>query len=167
MKRWTKIPNFTIRAATEQDVSVILSLIRGLAQYEKLAHEVVATEDLLRTTLFGGRTVAEVILGEIHDEPVSFALFFHNYSTFLGRPGLFIEDLYVKPQWRGKGIGSVMLAYVASLAKERKCGRLEWSVLDWNEPAWRFYKKLGATPMDGWTVHRLTGKALESIAADF
>ena len=163
----TKITNFTIRPATEDEAPLILSLIKGLAEYEKLAHEVVATEELLRETLFGARLVAEVILGYFDGEPVSFALFFHNFSTFLGRPGIYLEDLFVKPEMRGKGIGRVMLAYVAQLAKERQCGRLEWSVLDWNEPALKFYKSIGAVPMDEWTVHRVTGEALDHLAAEF
>ncbi len=167
MKVSTKLKNFTIRPAKEDDAPLILSLIKGLAEYERLAHEVVATEELLRDTLFGARPVAEVILGDFDEEPVSFALFFHNYSTFLGRPGIYLEDLFVKPDMRGKGIGSVMLAYVAYLAKERQCGRLEWSVLDWNEPALKFYKSIGAVPMDEWTIHRVTGEGLDRLAAEF
>ncbi len=167
MRVSTKIKNFTIRPATVDDAPVILSLIKGLAEYEKLSHEVVATEELLRDTLFGARPVAEVILGDFEGEPVSFALFFHNYSTFLGRPGIYLEDLFVKPEMRRKGFGRVMLAYVANLAKERQCGRLEWSVLDWNEPAWKFYKSIGATPMDEWTVHRVTGEGINRLAAEF
>jgi len=163
----TKIKKFTIRPAKEDDAPIILLLIKGLAEYEKLAHEVVATEEILRDTLFGARHVAEVILGYFDAKPVSFALFFHNYSTFLGRPGIYLEDLFVTPEMRGKGIGSVMLAYVAYLAKERQCGRLEWSVLDWNEPALKFYKSNGAVPMDEWTVHRVTGETLERLASKF
>lgn len=163
----TKIKNFTIRPAKEDDAPLILSLIKGLAEYEKLSHEVVATEELLRETLFGARRVAEVILGQFGGEPVGFALFFHNFSTFLGRPGIYLEDLFVKPEMRGKGIGRVMLAYVAHLAKERQCGRFEWAVLDWNEPALKFYKSISAVPMDEWTVHRVTGEALDRLAAEF
>ena len=163
----TKIKNFTIRAAKEDDAPLILSLITGLAEYEKLSHEVVATEELLRETLFGARRVAEVILGQFGGEPVGFALYFHNFSTFLGRPGIYLEDLFVKPEMRGKGIGRVMLAYVAHLAKERQCGRFEWAVLDWNEPALKFYKSISAVPMDEWTVHRVTGEALDRLAAEF
>ncbi|MEE9144280.1 MAG: GNAT family N-acetyltransferase, partial [Candidatus Binatia bacterium] len=129
--------------------------------------EVVATEELLRETLFGDRPVAEVILGHFDGEPVGFALFFHNYSPFLGRPGIYLEDLYVKPEMRGKGFGRIMLSYVARLAKERRCGRLEWSVLDWNEPALKFYKSIGAVPMDEWTTQRVTGDALDLLAAEF
>ena len=167
MKVATKIRNFTIRPATVDDAPVILSLIKGLAEYEKLSHEVVATEELLRDTLFGASPVAEVILGDFEGKPVSFALFFNNYSTFLGRPGIYLEDLFVKPEMRRKGFGKVMLAFVANLAKERQCGRLEWSVLDWNEPAWKFYKSIGADPMREWTVHRVTGEGIIRLAANF
>lgn len=162
-----RVPDFTIRLATAQDVPVILQFIKGLAEYEKLTPEVTATEDLLRETLFGSRQVAEVIIGEYRGEPVGFALFFHNYSTFLGRPGIYLEDLFVKPEMRGRGFGRVLLAYLAKLAYERKCGRVEWSVLDWNDPAIQFYRKLGATAMDEWTMYRLTGAALTHLAAEF
>jgi GNAT superfamily N-acetyltransferase len=163
----TQIPGFTIRFATERDVPLILQFIRGLAEYEKLTHEVTATEELLRQTLFGERHVAEVIIGDSEGEPVGFALFFHNFSTFLGRPGIYLEDLFVKPEMRGRGFGRVLLTYLAKLAKERNCGRVEWSVLDWNEPAIGFYKSLGAVPMDEWTIYRLTGEALERQAQEF
>jgi GNAT superfamily N-acetyltransferase len=163
----TRVPDFTIRLATAQDVPVILQFIKGLAEYEKLTPEVTATEDLLRETLFGSRQVAEVIIGEYRGEPVGFALFFHNYSTFLGRPGIYLEDLFVKPEMRGRGFGRVLLAYLAKLAHERKCGRVEWSVLDWNDPSIQFYRKLGATAMDEWTMYRLTGDALTNLAAEF
>lgn len=163
----TKIPGFTIREAIQEDVLTILSFIRELAEYEKLSHEVVATEEMLRESLFGNRKVAEVILGELQDRPVSFALFFHNFSTFLGRPGIYLEDLYVKPDMRGKGIGKVMLSYLACIARERKCGRLEWWVLDWNTPAVEFYRSLGAVPMDEWTVQRITGRSLDELAEAF
>lgn len=153
-----------MRPGTEDDVPLILSLIRELAEYERLSHEVVATEDTLRDSLFGERRVAEVLLGYIGDEPASFALFFHNFSTFLGRPGIYLEDLYVKPEFRGSGVGSAMLVRLARLARERSCGRLEWSVLDWNEPAIGFYEMLGASPVSGWTVYRVTGEALEELA---
>jgi GNAT superfamily N-acetyltransferase len=154
-----------IRIATEADVPLILSFIKELAGYERLSHEVSATEDLLRKSLFGERQGAEVVVGYRGDEPAGFALFFHNFSTFLGRPGIYLEDLYVKPELRGQGVGRSMLAYLAKLAKERDCGRLEWSVLDWNEPAIKLYKSIGAVPMDEWTVYRLTGKALDELAA--
>jgi GNAT superfamily N-acetyltransferase len=163
----TKVPGFTIRFAGEQDVPLILGFIQGLAEYEKLAQEVAATEDLLRETLFGGRRVAEVLIGEDRGEPVGFALFFHNYSTFLGRPGIYLEDLFVKPEMRGRGFGKALLTCLAKLAKERNCGRVEWAVLDWNEPSIAFYKKLGAVPMEEWTVYRLTGEALDKQASAF
>ncbi len=156
---------FVIKWAHEDDVPVILSFIRELAEYERLLHEVIATEDTLRESLFGPRRYAEVVLGVYDGHPVGFALFFHNYSTFLGKPGIYLEDLYVKPEMRGNGIGKALLAYVARIAVERDCGRLEWSVLDWNEPAINFYKSLGAVQMDEWTVHRVTGEALENLAA--
>jgi len=145
-------------------VPLILQFIRGLAEYERLAHEVVADEATLRRTLFGERRVAEVVIGYDNGKPVCFALFFHNFSTFLGRPGIYLEDLFVNPEQRGKGFGKAMLAYLAKLAVERECGRLEWSVLDWNEPAINFYKSLGAKPMDEWTIFRVTGDALAQLA---
>lgn len=154
----------TIRPATGRDVSLILAFIRELAEYEKLSHEVVATEEGLHESLFGERPAAEVLLAHLGDEPAGFALFFHNFSTFLGQPGIYLEDLYVRPEHRGAGIGWALLAYLARLAKERDCGRLEWWVLDWNEPAIRFYRRLGASPMDDWTIYRLTGAALEEMA---
>lgn len=163
----TKLANFSLKPATVDDVPIILAFIKGLADYEKLAHEVVATEELLRETLFGERSFAEVIIGYYEGEPVSFALFFYNFSTFLGRPGIHLEDLFVKPEMRGRGIGRVMLAYLAHLAQERKCGRLEWGVLDWNEPAIRFYQSLGAAAMDEWALRRLTGPTLAQLASEF
>ena len=156
--------DLTIRAATEADVPLILQFIRDLAEYERLADRVVATEDLLRTTLFGEPRFAEVIFGEADGQPVAFALFFHNFSTFLGQPGIYLEDLFVKPQFRGRGYGKAMLARLAAIAKSRNCGRLEWAVLNWNTPAIDFYKSLGAVPMDEWQVYRLTGEALEKLA---
>ena len=154
-----------IRPATEDDVPLILSLIRELAEYERLSHEVVATEDMLRESLFGERRAAEVFMADYEDALTGFALFFHSFSTFLGRPGIYLEDLYVKPEFRGKGIGRALLTYLARLAKERGCGRLEWSVLDWNEPAIKLYKNIGAIPMDEWTVYRVSGEALDRLAA--
>lgn len=154
-----------IKSATIEDVPLILEFIKALAEYEKLLHEVVATEEILKETLFGKHTHAEVVIGYFDDKPVSFALFFHNFSTFLGRPGIYLEDLFVKPEARGFGIGQKMLSYLAKLAKDRKCGRLEWWVLDWNETAINFYKKIGAIPMDEWTVFRVTGDALDKLAA--
>ena len=153
-----------IGAATEQDIPLILSFIRQLAGYEKLSNTVVATEEMLQESLFGKRPVAEVVIGRYDREPVAFAVFFHNFSTFLGRSGIYLEDLFVIPEMRGKGIGREMLTYLARLAVERKCGRLEWAVLDWNEPAIRFYKSLGAVPMDEWTVFRLTADSLARLA---
>ncbi|THB79587.1 MAG: GNAT family N-acetyltransferase [Desulfobulbaceae bacterium] len=163
----TQIPGFTMRAATAEDSGLILSLIRDLAEYEKLAHEVIATEVILKETLFGDRPYGEVIIGDFHGEPVSFALFFHNFSTFLGRPGIYLEDLYVHSAMRGKGIGKTMLSYLAKLAQERNCGRLEWGVLDWNEPALQFYRSIKAKPMDEWTTQRLEGEALDTLADEF
>lgn len=154
-----------IRPAVEADVPLILRFIRELADYERLLHEVVATEDRLRDTLFGARPSAEVVIAEDADgEPLGFALFFHNYSTFLAQPGIYLEDLYVRPQARGRGAGRALLAHLARLAKERSCGRLEWWVLDWNESAIRFYRSLGAQPMSDWTVFRLTGDDLSRLA---
>ena len=158
--------NIEIKPATPEDVPVILTFIKELAEYERLSHTVVATEEILRQSLFEENRVAEVVIGYYEEEPVAFALFFHNFSTFLGRPGLFLEDLYVKPEFRGKGIGRTMLCYLAKLARERNCGRFEWAVLDWNEPAIRFYKSLGAVPLDDWTTFRITGKALERLATN-
>jgi GNAT superfamily N-acetyltransferase len=160
------IPGFQIRAATKDDVPVILSFIQKLADYERLSHEVVATETGLRETLFGRRRTAEVALAYYKRAPVGFVLFFHNYSTFLGRPGIYIEDLFVDEAFRRRGFGSALLRYVAKLAKQRNCGRLEWSVLDWNEPAINFYRKLGALPMSEWTVFRVTGENLTKLAGD-
>jgi GNAT superfamily N-acetyltransferase len=138
-----------------------------LAAYEKLSHEVVATEALLKETLFGGRRTAEVLIGEYQGIPAAFALFFHNFSTFLGRPGIYLEDLFVKPPFRGKGLGKCMLAYLGYLAKERDCGRLEWWVLDWNTPAIDFYKSMEAVPMDEWTVFRIAGESLDKLGKEF
>ena len=154
-----------IREATEEDVPLILSLIRELAEYEKLSDEVVATEDGLRENLFGERLYAEVLIAEHGGAPAGFALFFHNFSTFLGKPGIYLEDLYVKPEFRGAGIGKELLVHLARLAKRRDCGRLEWWVLDWNEPAIGFYRSVGAEPMDDWTVYRVSGSALEDLAS--
>jgi GNAT superfamily N-acetyltransferase len=157
---------FRIEPATEKDVPAILSLIKGLAQYERLSHEVVATEKSLRESLFGARRVAEVVIGYADTQPAGFAVFFHNYSTFLGQPGIYLEDLFVLPQWRRRGLGRQLLAHLAREAVARSCGRLEWAVLDWNEPAIAFYKKLGARAMDEWTVYRLTGDALKKLASE-
>ncbi len=157
-------PDLQIRFATADDVALVLMFVRKLAEYERLSHEVVATEDLLRQTLFGPCPRAEVLLAFHRDQPAGFALFFHNFSTFLGRRGIYLEDLYVEPALRGLGIGKALLVHLAALARRRNCGRLEWSVLDWNEPAIRFYKGLGAVPMNEWTVFRLAGDALDRLA---
>lgn len=154
-----------IAPATENDVALILSFVERLAEYEKLSHEVVATEAALRHWLFGPRPMAEVLLAYWGDHPVGFALYFHNFSTFLARPGIYLEDLFVEPVHRGKGIGKALLMHLAAIATERGCGRLEWSVLDWNQPSIEFYKKLGAKPKDEWTIFRLTGEALHQLAA--
>lgn len=156
--------NVQIRFATEEDVPLLLGFIRGLAEYERLSHEVVATEEGLRESLFE-RRVAEALIAYLEDEPAGFALFFHNFSTFLGRPGIYLEDLYVKPESRGAGAGKALLKHIARIARGRGCGRFEWSVLDWNEPAIGFYRKIGAEPMDDWTVYRVTGAALDDLAA--
>jgi GNAT superfamily N-acetyltransferase len=150
--------------ANERDVPVILSLIRGLAEYEKLSAEVTATEEGLRKSLFGPDRAAEVLIAYADATAVGFAVYFQNYSTFLGRPGIYLEDLFVLPQWRRHGHGRRLLAEVARVALERKCGRLEWAVLDWNEPALQFYRSLGAKAMDEWTVYRLTGDAIRKLA---
>lgn len=155
---------FILRKATENDVSLLLSFIRELADYEKLSHEVEATEETLRRHLFGERCSAEALIGEIENEPVAFAIFFHNFSTFLGKPGLYLEDLFVKPQFRGMGLGKRILAHLARIAVERDCGRFEWWVLDWNEPAINFYRSIGAVPMSEWTVQRVSGEALHALA---
>jgi GNAT superfamily N-acetyltransferase len=165
MKNSSDVPGFHIQAATKADVPVIFSFIQKLADYERLSHEVTATEKTLAETLFGRRRTAEVAIGYFKRQPVSFVLFFHNYSTFLGQPGIYIEDLYVEEDFRRRGFGSAMLHYVSKLAIDRRCGRLEWSVLDWNEPAINFYKKIGAVPMNEWTVFRMTGEKLTKLAA--
>ncbi len=152
-----------IRPATPTDVPLIAQLIRDLAEYEKLAHDVVFNEAALKQHLFGPRPYAEVLIAEHEGAGVGFALFFHNFSTFLGQPGIYLEDLFVKPANRGQGHGKQLLAALARLAVERGCGRLEWAVLDWNKPAIGFYESLGARPNDEWTVFRLTGEALQSL----
>ncbi len=154
-----------IERGTERDVPVILRLIKGLAEYEELSGEVTATEEGLRQSLFGRNPSAEVLIACVDTEPVGFAVFFQNYSTFLGRQGLYLEDLFVLPQWRKRGFGRQLLARVATIAVERGCGRMEWSVLDWNQPAMRLYRSLGAQAMDQWTVFRLTGDDLRRLAS--
>lgn len=163
----TALPDFVLREARAEDCGLILAFIRELAEYEKLSHEVVATEEVLRETLFGEHPRGEVVIGEFQGKPVGYALFFHNFSTFTGRPGIYLEDIYVKPEMRGRGYGKCLLTYVARLAVERKCTRMEWSVLDWNEPSIQFYRSLGAVAMDEWTVQRLAGSALDEVAAMF
>jgi len=150
--------------ATEGDVPLILRLIRALAEYEKLAAAVTATEDTLHRSLFGPQKAAEVVLAYVDDEPAGFAVFFENFSTFLGVPGLYLEDLFVVPKWRRHGIGRRLLVHLARTAVERGCGRVEWTVLDWNEPAITFYRSIGARAMDDWTIYRLTGASLDALA---
>jgi GNAT superfamily N-acetyltransferase len=154
-----------ISPAVDADVPIILEMIRGLAEYEKLLHIVSATEEQLRQTLFGARPGAEVLLAHSNGEPIGFALFFPNYSTFLAQPGIYLEDLFVKPHARGKGAGLALFAELARIAVARGCGRVEWSVLDWNEPSINFYKKLGAVAMDDWTTFRLTMEPLRRLAS--
>lgn len=155
----------TIRPATPADLPLIGQLIRDLADYEQLAHEVRFDPAVLGAKLFGARPYAEVVIGEIDGTAQGFALFFHNFSTFEGRPGIYLEDLFVRPEARGSGLGKALLAHLAALAVERDCARLEWSVLDWNEPAIGFYKALGARAMDEWTVMRVDGATLARLGA--
>jgi GNAT superfamily N-acetyltransferase len=158
-------PEFEIRAATERDIPQILAFVRELADYEHLAHLVSATESGMREALFGVHTGAEVILGYEGVTPAGFAVYFHNFSTFLGVKGLWLEDLFVRRAFRGRGYGKALLLHVARIAAARSCGRFEWSVLDWNEPSIRFYKSLGAEPLNDWTIFRVTGPALQRLAA--
>ncbi|HEX7046201.1 MAG TPA: GNAT family N-acetyltransferase [Gammaproteobacteria bacterium] len=155
-----------LRSASAADIPLILQLIRELAEYEKLAHEVVATEKQLHENLFGAQPQAEVVIAEWNDERAGFALFFHNFSTFLGKRGLYLEDLFVRPAFRGKGIGKALLKHLARIALERDCGRFEWAVLDWNEPARNFYVSLGAKPVPEWDIFRVTGESLQRLAND-
>ncbi len=156
--------SFAIRSATVADVGIILQLIRELAEYERAPNEVVATTAGLEEALFGAQPAAEVLLGEVAGEPVGFALFFHNFSTWTGRRGLYLEDLFVKPETRGKGYGRALLVRLAEIAEARGCGRMEWAVLNWNEPAIQFYRKLGARPNDDWTIFRLTRPGIAELA---
>lgn len=156
--------NLQIRRGTVDDVPLILQLIRELAEYERAPNDAVATEPQLRDVLFGDKPAAEVLLAFANDEPVGFAVYFFNFSTWLGRPGLYLEDLFVKPEMRAKGYGRALLTHLAQIAHERGCGRMEWAVLDWNEPAIQFYKKLGARPMEEWTVFRLTSDGIGQLA---
>ncbi|HET7758143.1 MAG TPA: GNAT family N-acetyltransferase [Steroidobacteraceae bacterium] len=164
MSRRAPHPAVTIRAATEADVPLTLAFIRELAVYERLEHEVVAREADLRSALFGARPFAEVALGCLEAVPVGFALYFHNFSTFRGKPGIYLEDLFVRPEARGHGVGRLLLSHLAHLALERGCARLDWAVLDWNEPAIGFYRGLGAVLLDDWRICRLTDTALERLA---
>ncbi|AGI25349.1 GNAT family N-acetyltransferase [Pseudomonas sp. MT3] len=158
------MPRVTLRPAVPADIPLILELITELADYERLVHEVKADAQRMHDHLFGPRPYAEVLIGEVDGQPQGFALFFHNYSTWLSQPGIYLEDLFVRPAARGAGLGKALLTELARLAVERGCGRLEWSVLDWNEPAIGFYRSLGAHPQDEWTVYRLTGDALRDLA---
>jgi len=160
----TPHPDLHLRFATLEDVDLVFEFIQALADYELLAHEVVTDADALARSLFGEHKVAEVLLAEFRGQPAGFAVFFHSFSTFLGKPGLHLEDLFVKPELRGHGIGRELLACLARIALERDCGRLEWSVLDWNEPAIHFYRDLGARPVEGWTGFRMTGDSLVQLA---
>ena len=159
-----KTENFAIRPATAADVPIILELIRALATYERAPNEVTATEDGLNKVLFGEKPAAEVLLAFENETAVGFAVFFHNFSTWLGRRGLYLEDLFVRPEDRGKGYGRALLIHLAKIARDRGCGRMEWAVLDWNDPAIQFYHKLGAKPMDEWTVFRLTRDGIAKLA---
>ncbi len=162
----TKIDGLKLRFAEEDDVPLILEFIKELAEYENLLDQVVATEAGIRDSIFN-RKAAEVVIAQLHGEDIGFALFFHNYSTFLGKPGLYLEDLYIRPQMRGRGIGKILLSFLAKLAIERDCGRFEWWCLDWNESSINFYKSIGAVPMDEWTVYRVDNEALLGLANGF
>ena len=155
---------FQIRSADVQDIPLVLAFVKDLADYERLSHLVTATESVLRDALFGQHPGAEVVLAFEGDDPAGFAVYFHNFSTFLGVKGLWLEDLFVRPAFRGRGYGKALLLHVARIASERGCGRFEWAVLDWNEPSIRFYKSLGAQPQDDWTIFRVTGAALQRLA---
>lgn len=162
----TNIENFKIRKAGKEDISIVLEFIKELAEYEKMTDDVVATEEILEESLFTQK-VAEVVFGEYNGEPVGFALFFHNFSTFIGRPGIYLEDIFIRPEARGKGFGKIMISYVAKVAKERNCGRLEWACLDWNTPSIEFYKSIGAIPMEEWTVYRAKEDTISKLAEGF
>jgi len=163
----TSIDGLQLRLAEQSDVSQILQFITALAEYEKLLDQVVATEQKLLDTLFGDKPYAEVVIAEYQQQPAGFALFFHNYSTFLAKPGIYLEDLFVLPELRGKGIGKALITYLAQLTVTRDCGRLEWSVLDWNQPAIDFYQSLGATMLHDWRINRVTGASLQQMAGLF
>ncbi len=155
-----------IRVAEIEDASTILMLIKGIADYEKLSHTVINNKDMIKKYLFGEKKFAEVLIAEYDDVPVGFALFFHNYSTFVGKPGIYLEDLFVLPEMRGKGIGKILFLELVKIANERDCGRVEWSVLNWNKPAIDFYKSMGAVPMDEWTVYRLSEDKIAQLISD-
>jgi GNAT superfamily N-acetyltransferase len=159
----TRVKGFTIRFADENDSRIVLDMVKELATYEKLERSFEATEKLFCESLFE-RGVAETLIGEYEGKPVAYAIFFHNFSSFVGRIGIYIEDIYVRPEMRAKNFGQAMFAYIAKLAIERRCGRLEWSCLDWNKPSIAFYKKMGAKRLDDWTMYRLSGDALERMA---
>jgi len=163
----TKINGFQIRKAGKREIPLVLDFIKRLAEYEKLSHMVVATEEQLEKYLFGKHKIADVVLGYYQDEPVGFALYFFNFSTFLCKPGIYLEDIFILEKFRGRGFGKVMLTYLAKLAVEKDCGRLEWAVLDWNKPSIDFYKSLGAQLMDEWIINRVSGETLEELAARF
>ena len=163
----TAIPGFQLKFAKKENIPLILSFIKGMAVYEKLEHEFAATEELLEEHLFGEDKAAEVIIGFFEGKPVSMALFFKNFSTFLSKPGIYLEDLFVLEEMRGKGIGKAMLSFLANLTEKRNYGRLEWSVLDWNKPAVDFYHSIGAQPMKGWTIQRLAGNDLVNLSENF
>lgn len=154
----------TIRNATLADIPLVMELIRALADYEKLSDRVTATPELIEQALFGPRPLAECLIAEADGEAAGFALFFHNFSTFIGKPGIYLEDLFVKPEFRGRGLGKALLARLAQIAVDRDCGRMEWAVLDWNEPSIKFYRALGAESLDDWEIFRLTGDALAALA---
>jgi GNAT superfamily N-acetyltransferase len=160
----SQLPRLQIEPANPSDAPLIVALVRELAEYERLLDEVVITPEDVHRDLFGPQPYAEAVVARVAGEPVGFALWFHNYSTFAGRPGLYLEDLFVRPAFRGRGYGEALLRHLAGIALKRGCARFEWSVLDWNEPALAFYRKLGAIGMDGWTVHRVSGEALAALA---
>jgi len=161
-----RMDGFKLRFAEEKDIGILLEMIKELAVYEKLLDEVTATEETLKESLFI-RKVAEAVIAEYEDKPIGYIIFFHNFSTFTGRPGLYLEDLYVRPEMRGRGFGKTMLSFLAKLAVERKCARVEWACLDWNTHSIGFYKRMGAVPMDEWTVYRLAGSKLNELADEF
>lgn len=163
----TKIKDFYIKKAEKEEIPLVLDFIKRLAEYEKLSHMVVATEEKLEKHLFGKHRIADVVIGYYQEVPVGFALYFYNFSTFLCKPGIYLEDIFVLEEYRGRGFGKSMLTYLASLAVEKDCGRLEWAVLNWNEPSINFYKSLGAQLMDEWIINRVSGQALRDLADRF